>query len=638
MHFLPSDGGEPSKPMEGDLQDYDTFSSFSSYRTIQSSVVTSNSISDSIDEEADIVDVIEGGRVGLYNLGNTCFLNSTLQCLSAADELSISVAQMLKDGEIRGDKFFSFELAKLFSRMWRKPESSFGSNAVDPRSFKYALGQVDHRFDGFRQEDSQEALAIILDRLHEDLKKPQDIPDTIEEGDKDGWIRYCLKEDSIVRKLFHGQLRSILTCARCGHASETFDPFCFLNLPIPQLPAPEPIAPVVPSKPKQFQVAFYNDSVTSIRSANLRVYKTFSTLQEFSSHFAGVMGCVVQLDADGRPKDFQMRLGSIDQAYLSHTVMAYRLDGFMDHFLVTLQIPGCKCVGFPIKVSLPFQSKFTLEVFVGSFFAGTLLKIVHFKFPEKIDIYEQMVTPIVRNPADYFKILEIESKNPLVSEVKIEVIDQELNNSLFGGDLVEFFDNLSECKELDDDEDDYNGYGYSFRNYTRVSSQSYHSTSHYTSSYKATPRHPLQVSLTECFEAFLAQEPLTAECEKCKAVGEANKKLDLWRLPPLLILHLKRFSYGGWGSKIDTIVNFPVDEVLTLNPLSGAGPAQYDLFAVSQHYGSLYYGHYTAMTWHRGQKCWALADDGTFAPTSSSGDWGDRSKSAGYVLFYRLRQ
>jgi len=47
-------------------------------------------------------------------------------------------------------------------------------------------------------------------------------------------------------------------------------------------------------------------------------------------------------------------------------------------------------------------------------------------------------------------------------------------------------------------------------------------------------------------------------CPNCKEHQQATKKLDLWSLPPVLVVHLKRFSYSRYmRDKLDTLVEFP---------------------------------------------------------------------------------
>ena len=63
-------------------------------------------------------------------------------------------------------------------------------------------------------------------------------------------------------------------------------------------------------------------------------------------------------------------------------------------------------------------------------------------------------------------------------------------------------------------------------------------------------------------EAFTRQEELGDEekyyCSECKKHQLASKKLQIWRLPPILIVHLKRFHFvnGRW-IKSHKIVDFP---------------------------------------------------------------------------------
>jgi len=131
------------------------------------------------------------------------------------------------------------------------------------------------------------------------------------------------------------------------------------------------------------------------------------------------------------------------------------------------------------------------------------------------------------------------------------------------------------------------------------------------------------MKLEDCLSLFTQSEVLSKEdpwyCGGCKDFVQASKKFDLWKLPELLVVHLKRFSYTRfvqvyhvvercddadgcvsvadrvWRDKIDTFVDFPIDGL----DLSGfcSNPdehgAVYDLYAISNHYGGMGGGHYT---------------------------------------------
>ncbi|MEW5308720.1 MAG: hypothetical protein WDW38_000657 [Sanguina aurantia] len=136
---------------------------------------------------------------------------------------------------------------------------------------------------------------------------------------------------------------------------------------------------------------------------------------------------------------------------------------------------------------------------------------------------------------------------------------------------------------------------------------------------------PKNVSLSACVSAFLQPEQLGKEdtwfCGKCKQHVQAEKKLDIWSLPQVLIIHLKRFSYSRTSrDKLDT--------------RASRCPPTYDLFAVSNHFGSLGGGHYTAYACLPEDRSWYCYDDSHVSPADPL---AVANNSAAYVLFYRRR-
>ena len=71
------------------------------------------------------------------------------------------------------------------------------------------------------------------------------------------------------------------------------------------------------------------------------------------------------------------------------------------------------------------------------------------------------------------------------------------------------------------------------------------------------------ITLEQALYNFTAEEELGEDnewfCPKCKEQKQAYKKLDIWRLPEVLILHLKRFNQGKYRrSKLECAVEFPM--------------------------------------------------------------------------------
>ncbi|XP_071384948.1 ubiquitin carboxyl-terminal hydrolase 8 isoform X2 [Centroberyx affinis] len=144
-------------------------------------------------------------------------------------------------------------------------------------------------------------------------------------------------------------------------------------------------------------------------------------------------------------------------------------------------------------------------------------------------------------------------------------------------------------------------------------------------------------SLQDCLKLFSKEERLTDNnkvfCRHCKAHRDSTKKLEIWKVPPILLVHLKRFSYEGrWKQKLQTCVDFPLDS-LDLSQYV-IGPRQslkrYSLFGVSNHYGGLDGGHYTAYCKNSVKQRWFKFDDHEVSDFSTS----SVKSSAAYILFY----
>ena len=94
-------------------------------------------------------------------------------------------------------------------------------------------------------------------------------------------------------------------------------------------------------------------------------------------------------------------------------------------------------------------------------------------------------------------------------------------------------------------------------------------------SLSSSPRH-LSSRESEGNVATAAIHEQNRYCSKCKEHVQAFKKLDLWKLPEILVVHLKRFHYSQGRyvktfvtrDKINTVVDFPVTEVLDMGDLS----------------------------------------------------------------------
>ncbi len=184
-------------------------------------------------------------RIGLRNMGNTCYMNAGLQCLLATPGLGAYFAGGLFAKELSRDNPIGFggRVAWSFGQFVR----SIGdepSDVVVPSRLKSDIGTCHPEFAGFRQHDAQEMLSWLLDALHEDLnrvrdKPPVTDPDDVDPGRPDAelaaefWANHLKRNQSVVVDLFHGQIKSRLVCNDCRNVSRKFEVFSSLSLPLP---------------------------------------------------------------------------------------------------------------------------------------------------------------------------------------------------------------------------------------------------------------------------------------------------------------------------------------------------------------------------------------------------------------------
>ena len=138
---------------------------------------------------------------GLRNLGNTCFLNATLQALRSVP----GVAQTLGDSR--------WPLADRGADVAAAFRAALNPRETAPRNLVKRLRRINRGFRLGRQEDAHELLRALLDASSSGFAK-------LHREDKRG----------PVEALFEGRSTSTLTCPECGYASKTTDPFLDLSL------------------------------------------------------------------------------------------------------------------------------------------------------------------------------------------------------------------------------------------------------------------------------------------------------------------------------------------------------------------------------------------------------------------------
>ncbi|KAL2233147.1 UNVERIFIED_CONTAM: Ubiquitin carboxyl-terminal hydrolase 10 [Sesamum indicum] len=557
----------------------------------------------------------KGGLAGLQNLGNTCFMNSALQCLVHTPHLAQYFLQDYSDEINRQNPLgMHGELALAFGDLLRKLWSS-GRTPVAPRAFKGKLARFAPQFSGYNQHDSQELLAFLLDGLHEDLNRVKQKP-YIETKDYDGrpdeevadefWRYHKARNDSIIVDICQGQYKSTLVCPVCNKISITFDPFMYLSLPLPS---------------------------TTTRSMTATVF--------YGDGSGLPMPFTVTLPKQGCCKDLNQALGIAcclqdDEYLLLAEVYEHRIYRYLE--IPSEPLATIKDDEHIVAYRLPkTEAKFTrLEIWhryqenERKLFLTPLVTVLEDpKSGCDVDLaVNKVLSPLRRKGLFTSTATDSSNENGPPSSATEE---QTNGCSSQFGPATQSTEGMEpegmSSKELSfrlcvtDDK----GYGCQpivkdspiqpsrlikvMLDWTEKEHELYDASylkdlpEVHKSGLLAKKTKQEVISLFSCLDAFLKEEPLGPDdmwyCPRCKEHRQASKKLDLWRLPDVLVFHLKRFSYSRWlKNKLDTFVNFPIHDLdlskYVKSKDASEGSHVYELYAISNHYGGLGGGHYSA--------------------------------------------
>ncbi|KAM4818786.1 cyclin-dependent kinase 16 isoform 4-T5 [Thomomys bottae] len=636
------------------------------------------------------------GICGLTNLGNTCFMNSALQCLSNVPQLTEYFLnnRYLDELNFRNPLGMKGELAEAYADLVKQAWSGYHRSIV-PNVFKNKVGHFATQFLGYQQHDSQELLSFLLDGLHEDLNRVKNKeyvelceangrPD--QEVAQEAWQNHKRRNDSVIVDTFHGLFKSTLVCPDCGNVSVTFDPFCYLSVPLPVchkrvlevffIPMdprrkPEQHRVVVPKKGNISDLCVALSKHTGIAPDKMIVTDVFShrfyKLYQLEDPLSSILDRddIFVYEVTGRIEPTE---GSRDDivvpVYLRERTQARDYNN---------SYYGLILFGHPLLVSVPrdrfsWEGLYNILLYRLSRYVTKPTSDEEDNGDEKGDdndeeeeqeneaIVDEEGKEEIPGPSNQGNIQESEPEQPGPSSGINRrcsfLLDNHLHSSqwpprrrrkqLFTLQTVN--SNGTSDRSTSPEEIQTQPYiamdwepEMKRRYYDEVEAEGY--VKHDCVGYvlKKAP-----VQLQECIELFTTMETLEKEnpwyCSSCKQHQLATKKLDLWALPEILIIHLKRFSFSKFShEKLDTLVQFPIRDLdfseFVIKPQNESAPDlyKYDLIAVSNHYGGMRDGHYTTFACNKDSGQWHYFDDNSVSPVNEN----QIESKAAYVLFYQ---
>ncbi|XP_027205772.1 ubiquitin carboxyl-terminal hydrolase 2-like [Dermatophagoides pteronyssinus] len=177
--------------------------------------------------------------VGLKNLGNTCYVNSTLQALYGSNKLRQYLLSIQSSSTSPTTGRIQLSLSRLFHQMNQKGQKALPTtnryDVIKPDEFIREFRSIKPQFVRNEQHDAQEFLTILLECIHQEDNKIQKNETTKQNFEpknaKEAW-QYHLNhvDNSFYSRLFVGQAESSLECSICQHSSVSWSSFWQLNL------------------------------------------------------------------------------------------------------------------------------------------------------------------------------------------------------------------------------------------------------------------------------------------------------------------------------------------------------------------------------------------------------------------------
>lgn len=162
------------------------------------------------------------GLSGLVNLGNTCYMNSIIQCLSNIKQFNKKII------EYNGNCQIILQFKKILIEIWKE------NYPISPKSFKKTIDNDLQKYSGNEQHDAHEFLLDFFELLHKEMGEKYNsnsISNNINILKANNiWDSYFNSSKSIISSLFYGQYVNYITCEGCENVSHTFDPFIDINI------------------------------------------------------------------------------------------------------------------------------------------------------------------------------------------------------------------------------------------------------------------------------------------------------------------------------------------------------------------------------------------------------------------------
>ena len=175
---------------------------------------------------------------GIINIGNTCYLNSVIQCLTHLFIFNNENIEFLSEVS-KVDNQLMHEWLQIQNDLVSKGQAVNPSDFIE--EFMNTIKNHNYYFDSFNQNDASEFITILLESFHEAIKtrkkmriegKPETNFDKLAINSMKSWISFFKDNYSFVIQTTYSQLISKISCPKCNYITYNHDPIQIITLPV----------------------------------------------------------------------------------------------------------------------------------------------------------------------------------------------------------------------------------------------------------------------------------------------------------------------------------------------------------------------------------------------------------------------
>ena len=181
--------------------------------------------------------------LGLDNVGATCYMNATLQCLAHLKRITEHIINYREDGKVKDEK--KYRLCEAYSEVvcsiWLPKDKTKKSFAPD--RFKRILGDMNSLFAPTAANDAKDLLIYFIEQMHSELNVTSEtnlnliMPDDMNPMDHQQVLKCFVEEfmkkyNSVFSHYCYGSNVSVTNCNGCGVQKFSYQCFSFIIFPL----------------------------------------------------------------------------------------------------------------------------------------------------------------------------------------------------------------------------------------------------------------------------------------------------------------------------------------------------------------------------------------------------------------------